>query len=64
MDTMGTDTRFFTNEDNNSLLERFKSTLATTRFFDVLVGYFRSSGFGLLSDALGNVERCHFEEFF
>ena len=57
MDTMGTDTRFFTNEDNNSLLERFKSTLATTRFFDVLAGYFRSSGFGLLSDALGNVEK-------
>lgn len=57
MDTMGTDTKFFTNEDNNSLLERFKSTLATTRFFDVLAGYFRSSGFGLLSDALGNVEK-------
>lgn len=54
---MGTDTRFFTNEDNNSLLERFKSTLATTRFFDVLAGYFRSSGFGLLSDALGNIEK-------
>lgn len=54
---MITDTKFFTNEDNNSLLERFKTTLATTRYFDVLVGYFRCSGFGLLSDALGNVEK-------
>ena len=57
MNAMGTDTKFFTNEDNNSLLERFKSTLPTTRYFDVLAGYFRSSGFGLLSDALGNVEK-------
>ncbi len=57
---MGTDTKFFTNEDNNSLLERFKSTLPTTRYFDVLAGYFRSSGFGLLSDALGNVEKSAF----
>lgn len=54
---MGTDTRFFTNEDNNTLLERFKDTLTEARFFDVLVGYFRCSGFGLLSDALGNVEK-------
>lgn len=54
---MGTDHKFFTNDDSNSLLERFKSTLATTRFFDVLVGYFRSSGFGLLADALGNIEK-------
>lgn len=54
---MGTDTKFFTNEDSDSLLERFKSTLRDTRFFDVLSGYFRSGGFGLLADALGKVEK-------
>lgn len=54
---MSTDTRFFTNEEGNSLLARFRETLPGTRFFDVLSGYFRSSGFGLIADALGNVEK-------
>lgn len=40
-----TDLTFFTNEENQTLLDRFKTTLSDTRLFDVLVGYFRSSGF-------------------
>ena len=39
-----TDLTFFTNDKNQTLLDRFKVTLADTRLFDVLVGYFRSSG--------------------
>lgn len=54
---MGTDTKFFTNEDGNSLLARFRETLPGTRFFDVLSGYFRASGFGLIADCLENVEK-------
>ena len=40
-----TDLTFFTNEDGHSLLSRFNSTLKDTQLFDVLVGYFRASGF-------------------
>ena len=40
-----TDLTFFTNEEGHSLLSRFKSTLKDTQLFDVLVGYFRASGF-------------------
>ena len=45
-----TDLTFFTNEDGHSSLSRFKSTLKDTQLFDVLVGYFRSSGFYQLYD--------------
>jgi len=47
-----TDLTFFTNDKNQTLLDRFKSTLADTQFFDVLVGYFRASGFYQLHDSL------------
>lgn len=47
-----TDLTFFTNEDGHSLLSRFKSTLKDTQLFDVLVGYFRSSGFYQLYESL------------
>lgn len=40
-----TDRTFFTNEPGSTLLDRFKKNLITTRFFDVLVGYFYTSGF-------------------
>jgi superfamily II DNA or RNA helicase len=40
-----TDLTFFTNEEKHTLLDRFKTTLSYTQLFDVLVGYFRSSGF-------------------
>lgn len=52
-----TDLTFFTNEPNNSLLDRFKATLKDTQLFDVLVGYFRASGFYQLYDALEPVEK-------
>ncbi|MEG2172543.1 MAG: helicase-related protein [Desulfovibrionaceae bacterium] len=54
---MHTDTKFFTNTDNDSLLERFRTTLIYTRYFDVLVGYFRASGFSALAESLENVEK-------
>ena len=52
-----TDLTFFTNENGHSLLSRFKSTLKDTQVFDVLVGYFRSSGFYQLYEALEPVEK-------
>ncbi len=54
---MSNDLTFFTNEADASLLDRFKSTLAYVQYFDVLVGYFRTSGFHLLYQALEDVER-------
>jgi HKD family nuclease len=55
-DPMTTDLTFFTNEPDAALLDRFKATLRDVQFFDVLVGYFRTSGFYLLSDALEGIE--------
>lgn len=52
-----TDLTFFTNEEGHSLLNRFKSTLKDSQFFDVLVGYFRASGFYQLCDTLEPVEK-------
>lgn len=52
-----TDLTFFTNEEGHTLLSRFKSTLKDTQIFDVLVGYFRASGFHQLYDALETVEK-------
>lgn len=52
-----TDITFFTNENGNSLLSRFKATLKDTQLFDVLVGYFRSSGFYQLYESLEPVEK-------
>ena len=42
---MNTDLTFITNEQNRNLLERFKVLIKDTEFFDVLVGYFYTSGF-------------------
>lgn len=52
-----TDLTFFTNEEGHTLLSRFKSTLKDTQLFDVIVGYFRASGFYELYDALEPVEK-------
>lgn len=54
---MSTDLTFFTNEKNNTLLDRFKATLENTQYFDVLVGYFRSSGFYQLIDSLEKIDK-------
>lgn len=51
------DTRFFTNTENSSLVTRFAATLKEARFFDGLVGYFRASGFHLLCHSLQDVEK-------
>ena len=53
---MSNDLTFFTNDNDDKLHERFRSFLSDVRFFDVLVGYFRSSGFHLLADALEHTE--------
>ncbi|BEH91714.1 ATP-dependent helicase [Turicibacter faecis] len=55
---MHNDLRFFTNEPGRNLQERFNSILkSNTQYFDALVGYFRTSGFYLLCDALQEVEK-------
>ena len=52
------DLTFFTNEPERNLYDRFNKILKRdTEFFDVLVGYFRASGFYLLQDALDNVNK-------
>lgn len=55
---MNNDLKFFTNEADSSLLDRFRKILENnTQFFDVLVGYFRSSGFYQLYPSLEDVEK-------
>ena len=54
---MNTDLTFFTNEPGSTLLERFKKTLKNVQFFDVLVGYFRSSCFYQLYQSLEEIEQ-------
>ena len=57
MKKSNTDLTFFTNDKEHTLLDRFKATLADTQLFDVLVGYFRSSGFYQLYDSIEPVEK-------
>ena len=57
MTRQNSDLTFFTNDHNQTLLDRFKVTLADTQLFDVLVGYFRSSGFYQLYDSIEPVEK-------
>ncbi|MBN1279907.1 MAG: helicase, partial [Chlorobiaceae bacterium] len=52
-----TDLTFFTNDANQTLLDRFKITLSDTQLFDVLVGYFRASGFYQLCDSLEPIDK-------
>lgn len=55
---MSTDLTFFTNEPDQTLLDRFKVTIEqNTRFFDVLVGFFRTSGFYKLYKSLEKAEK-------
>ena len=51
------DLTFFTNEPGSTLLDRFKATLKDTRLFDVLVGYFRASGFYQLHESIAPIEK-------
>ena len=52
-----TDLKFFTNEPEATLLARFQKVLRNAEFFDVLVGYFRSSGFFQLYKSLENIKK-------
>lgn len=52
------DYKFFTNEPNRDLYSRFATILkVNTQFFDILVGYFRTSGFFRMYPSLENVEK-------
>lgn len=53
-----TDLKFFTNEPERDLYSRFAAILkSNTQFFDILVGYFRTSGFFRMYKSLESVER-------
>ncbi|MCG2689352.1 phospholipase D-like domain-containing protein [Candidatus Parcubacteria bacterium] len=54
---MNTDLTFITNEKNENLSERFKVLIKDTKFFDVLVGYFYTSGFYAIYKSLENTEK-------
>jgi len=54
---MHNDLSFFTNEPGSTLLDRFKKTLQDVKFFDVLVGYFRSSGFYRLYESFESIDK-------
>lgn len=51
------DAEFFTNENGETLLDRFKKLIKDTNTFDCLVGYFYASGFSSLSEALESTEK-------
>jgi len=54
---MNTDLSFITNEENQTLKERFEVLIKDTSFFDCLVGYFYSSGFYAIYQSLENTEK-------
>lgn len=51
------DLTFITNEKEQNLLERFKVLIKDTEFFDVLVGYFYTSGFHALYKTLEKTKK-------
>lgn len=52
------DLTFFTNEPERNLYDRFNKILkSNTQFYDMLVGYFRTSGFYLMYPAMDNIEK-------
>jgi superfamily II DNA/RNA helicase/HKD family nuclease len=53
-------TRFFTNDGDNTLLNKFKGVFEHNKdieFFDALVGYFRASGYFRIREHLNNVPK-------
>ena len=55
---MHNDLTFFTNEPERNLYDRFnKILMSNTKFYDILVGYFRTSGFYLMYPAMDDVEK-------
>jgi superfamily II DNA/RNA helicase len=51
------DSTFFTNEPGKELLDRFRLLIKGFQYFDILVGYFRTSGFYQLCDELEKVDK-------
>lgn len=51
------DLTFFTNEEGKKLEDRFKKILEDVRYFDILVGYFRTSGFYRLYKEFEQIEK-------
>ena len=51
------DLTFITNEKGQNLLERFRVLIKDTEFFDILVGYFYTSGFHALYKALEKTKK-------
>ncbi|MCX7832008.1 MAG: helicase-related protein [Actinobacteria bacterium] len=54
---MSLDLTFITNEQGRTLGDRFTTLIKDSKFFDCLVGYFFTSGFYRLYEALENTER-------
>ncbi|OPY09689.1 MAG: RNA polymerase-associated protein RapA [Syntrophus sp. PtaB.Bin001] len=54
---MQNDLTFFTNEPGSTLLDRFKRTLRDVKLFDILVGYFRTSGFEKLYESFASIDK-------
>ncbi len=55
--TTHSDLTFITNEDGKNLRERFATLIKDTRYFDVLVGYFYTSGFYAIYPSLEKTEK-------
>ena len=54
---MTNDSKFFTNEEGNTLADRFNKVAKDSEFFDALVGYFYSSGFHAIYPSLENTSK-------
>ena len=54
---MNTDITFITNEGEKNPWEKFRVLIKDTRLFDILVGYFYTSGFCALYKLLENTEK-------
>lgn len=54
---MTTDLTFITNENGQSLKDRFNILIKDSRFFDVISGYFYTSGFYSIYKSLENTEK-------
>lgn len=54
---VSTDLTFITNEEGKHLKERFEVLIKDSKFFDCLVGYFYTSGFYAIYNALENTEK-------
>jgi len=54
---MQNDLTFFTNAPGSTLLDRFRKTLRDVKLFDILVGYFRTSGFDKLYESFASIDK-------